>query len=144
MECHLARGHFAPRELINRNGDVNRPINKNKVQSSSEMGFAQRIKPMFFVPENEIRKYAQEKKFPILYDRCPCAIGTYRVETRAWLDKLGNEQKLNVVENFQKEIPRLKKKFETGAKVMECKYCGEPARGEICNACRIFECFKEM
>lgn len=106
-------------------------------------GFAQRIKPLFFVPESEIRNYAQKMKFKILYDRCPCAIGTYRVETRAWMAKLNDSQKMKIVENFQKEIPRLKKKFASG-QIQECKYCGEPARGEICNACRIFECFKEL
>jgi len=109
--------------------------------ADSNKGFAQRIKPMFFVPESEIRKYAKKKEFKILYDRCPCAIGTYRVETRAWLNEFSDREKLKIVEGFQKVIPKLRGK-QTG-EAGECRVCGEPARNEICNACKIFECLKE-
>lgn len=101
-------------------------------------GFAQRVKPLFFVPESEIRKYAKSKKFDILYDKCPCAFGTYRVETREWMSELNDKEKLAIVENFQKLVPKLKKKNVRELKV--CRKCGEPSSGEICNACGIFEC----
>jgi uncharacterized protein (TIGR00269 family) len=106
----------------------------------NQKGFVQRVKPMFFVPETEIRKYAQDKKFEILYDKCPCAIGTYRVETREWLRGISDEEKLSIVENFQKLIPKLKKEFNV--EIKECEVCGEPSRGKLCNACKIFECMK--
>ncbi len=100
-------------------------------------GFVQRIKPLFFTPESEILKYAKEKNFDILYDKCPCAIGTYRVETRHWSEEITNEDKLKIVENFQELIPKLKKERTT--EIKKCESCGEPCKGKICNACKIFE-----
>jgi uncharacterized protein (TIGR00269 family) len=101
--------------------------------------FVQRIKPLFFVPESEIKKYAEKNKFDILYDKCPCAIGTYRVETRKWMNNFSDKEKLKIVENFQKLIPELRKKQKPG---MECSICGENSRNEVCNACKIFEVLK--
>lgn len=107
----------------------------------NQEGFVQRVKPMFFVPESEIRKYAQEKKFKILYDRCPCAIGTYRVETREWLNSILDEEKLRIVEAWQKLIPELKKSNQ--ATLKKCKICGEPTKSDVCKACKIFEVIKK-
>jgi len=98
-------------------------------------GFTQRVKPLFFVPESEILKYARKKKFDILYDKCPCAFGTYRVETREWMKGISDKDKIKIVENFQKLIPRLRK--ENTGEIRECQKCGEPSRGDVCNFCKI-------
>ena len=109
-----------------------------------EKGFAQRVKPLFFVPEEEIRTYSKKKKFPVLYERCPCAFGTYRVETRAWLDKITDKEKLKIVRNFLKVGKRLNSKIKK--ELIECKICKEPcsSKERVCGACDIFNCFKEL
>ncbi len=99
-------------------------------------GFVQRIKPLFFVPESEIRKYAKKKKFDILYDKCPCAFGTYRVETREWMSSISDSEKMKVVRSFQKILPQLKKQE---GEVFYCSECGNPARKMVCKACEIFK-----
>jgi uncharacterized protein (TIGR00269 family) len=104
----------------------------------SVKGFAQRVKPLFYVSESEIMKYARKKKFDILYDKCPCAFGTYRVDTREWMAGVSDGEKLKIVENFQKQIPKLRK--ENVMELKECKKCGEPSRGELCNYCKIVGC----
>jgi tRNA-5-methyluridine54 2-sulfurtransferase len=101
-------------------------------------GFAQRVKPLFFVPENDVRAYAQKKKFDILYDKCPCSFETYRADTRDWLDNIGDREKIAIVENFQKIVPRLRE--ENVRELKTCKKCEEPSRSEFCNACKIFSC----
>lgn len=101
-------------------------------------GFAQRIKPLFFTPESEIRKYAKSKNFDILYEKCPCAFGTYRTETRGWTNEISDAEKLKIVEGFQKLIPKLRK--ENTIPYNTCKKCGEPSRGEFCNFCKIIKC----
>ncbi len=101
-------------------------------------GFAQRVKPLFFVPESEIMKYAKSKKFDILYDKCPCAFGTYRVDTREWMSHIGDDEKLAIVENFQKLVPSLRTENKRELKV--CGKCGEPSTGEVCNFCKIIGC----
>ena len=101
-------------------------------------GFAQRVKPLFFVPESEIMQYAKSKKFDILYDKCPCAFGTYRVETREWMGHVSDKEKLAIVENFQKLVPKLR--TENSFELKTCKKCGEPSRSELCNFCKIVSC----
>jgi len=98
-------------------------------------GFAQRIKPMFFIPENDIRAYAKKKKFKILYDKCPCSFETYRADTRDWLKNISDKEKLAIVENFQNLVPKLRSGNEK--ELVICKRCGEPARSDICNYCKI-------
>lgn len=110
--------------------------------SSKKNGFVQRVKPLFFVPENEIRKYAKKKKFEINFAKCPCAFGTYRVETREWINSLdlSDKEKLKIVKNFQKLALGLRKNEKNQREIFECKNCGEPCsdKDRICNACKIF------
>ncbi len=101
-------------------------------------GFAQRVKPLFFIPESEIRKYAKAKEFDILYDKCPCAFNTYRTDTREWMKQITDSEKEKIVKGFQKLIPKLRK--ESQAEIKICKVCGEPSRGDLCNFCKIIKC----
>lgn len=118
-------------------GNVLLGMNSSPATGGKEInGFVQRVKPFFFVPESEIMKYARSKKFDILYDKCPCAFGTYRVETREWMDSISDGEKLKIVRNFQKLVPGLRK--ENFTKIRKCRECSEPARGDLCNACKIF------
>lgn len=94
--------------------------------------FVQRVKPLFFVPELEIRKFAKKKGFDILYDRCPCAFGTYRVETREWMSGLSDKEKLKIVSGFMDLNFRSNRK-----ELRKCVECGEPSSGEVCNFCEI-------
>ncbi|MFH0711964.1 MAG: ATP-binding protein [archaeon] len=103
--------------------------------SISKSGFVQRVKPLFFVPELEIRKFAKAKKFDILYDKCPCAFGTYRVETRDWMKEISDAEKLKIVEGFLNLNLKVEDK-----EMRNCEKCEEPASGRVCNACKIFEC----
>jgi len=120
-------------------GNVLLGVNSSPATGGASVeGFAQRVKPLFFVPESEIRKYAKQKRFDILYDKCPCAFGTYRVETREWMDNISDKEKLKIVENFQKLVPGLRE--ENLREMRKCKVCGEPSRGDVCNACKIFAC----
>ncbi len=106
------------------------------IKQKNNKTFVQRIKPLFFIPESEIRKYSKKMKFPVIYEKCPCAFGTYRIETREWMDFLTDKEKLKIVESWQALIPKLEKENQTQANI--CEICGEPARGKICNACKIF------
>jgi len=120
-------------------GNILLGVNSSPATGGKEVvGFAQRVKPLFFVPESEIRKYAKSKKFDILYDKCPCAFGTYRVEIREWMSGISDLEKKKIVENFQKLVPRLRKENVMELKV--CKKCGEPSRSELCNFCKIVSC----
>ena len=100
-------------------------------------GFVQRVKPLFFIPESKVMRYAKQKKFDILYDKCPCAFGTYRIETREWMSEINDKEKGKIVENFQKLLPRLRK--ENSSEIKICKECGEPSRRDVCSFCKIMK-----
>lgn len=120
-------------------GNILLGMNSSPATGDEEIeGFVQRVKPFFFVPESEILNYAKKNNFDILYDKCPCAFGTYRVETRGWMKELSDSDKKKIVQGFQKIIPRIRK--ENPREIFSCKHCGQPSRSEICNACKIFEC----
>ncbi|MDO8517145.1 MAG: TIGR00269 family protein [Nanoarchaeota archaeon] len=121
-------------------GNIYLGVNSTPATGIPNKGFVQRIKPLFFIPENEVRSYAKKMNFPILYEKCPCAIGTYRVETREWINFLTNKEKLNIVDNFQKTIPKLRRTYKT--EIKNCKECGEPSKSDLCNACKIFQVLK--
>ena len=122
-------------------GNVLLGINSSPATGGKSVkGFAQRVKPLFFIAESEIRKYAKSKKFDILYDKCPCAFGTYRVDTREWMSGISDAEKLRIVENFQKLVPKLRE--ENVREIRVCKICGEPSSGDVCKACEIFSCLK--
>lgn len=102
--------------------------------------FVQRVKPLFFVPESEILKYAKQKNFKILYNRCPCAFGTYRVETREWMrENLSDGDKRKVVDGFMAKMENGKWKMKDRV-ARKCEKCGEVSRGRVCKACEIFSC----
>jgi len=117
-------------------GNVLLGVNSSPSTGGREVrGFAQRIKPLFFCAESEIMKYARSKKFDILYEKCPCAFGTYRVDTREWMAGISDLEKKKIVENFQKLVPKLR--AGSGRELVVCKKCGEPSSSELCNFCKI-------
>lgn len=101
----------------------------------SDRKFVQRIKPLYFCLERESRKYSELMKFPVLYERCPCGLPGYRTWFRKFLNELGDETKVEVVNDFLKRLPELRKKYMTKEKLAYCKLCGEPSRKDICKAC---------
>ncbi|MCK5449509.1 adenine nucleotide alpha hydrolase family protein [Candidatus Pacearchaeota archaeon] len=135
LRTEAPNGHTPPGHENLQAGDPAGP-NLGLRRGERECGFVQRVKPLFFIPESEILKYAKGKKFDILYDKCPCAFGTYRVETREWMEEISDSEKVKIVKNFQKLIPQLRQR--NVREIMQCKECGEPSRGNVCNTCKIF------
>ncbi len=136
-ECHTVLMNFLKGNLI-------LGLNSTPSTGVPVKGFVQRIKPLFFVPEHYVLEYSKKMKFPVLYEKCPCAFNTYRVDTRAWMSEFNDKEKLKIVQGFQKQIPNLRKKYNFGVQIQECRVCGEPSRHEVCNACKIFECLKKI
>jgi len=96
--------------------------------------FIPRLKPLFYIPENEIRKFAVKEKLPVVFDKCPCAIDSYRIQVRNFTNKLFDEQKLNIIKNAEGIIKKLDVK--TG-EISYCELCGEPARNRVCKRCEL-------
>ncbi len=109
------------------------PITKN----INDKKFITRIKPLFFIPEDEIRKYTHDKKLPVNYEGCPCALDSYRIQLRKFLNTVSNKEKQNIVKNFERVYPRLERM--KSSEVKYCEICGEPSRGKVCKKCQLVE-----
>lgn len=106
-------------------------------------GFAQRVKPLYFARDTDIKKYTQIMKFHVLYDRCPLSGAVFRRDIKNTLDNLEShypDVKRNIVMNYLKQKPMLVKactRNNSAKDLKSCSICGEPARNNICKACEI-------
>ena len=65
---------------------------------------------------------------------------------RTFLDdykKTNSDVHMNIVKHFLKELPKLKKRFQTNKKPNVCKKCGEPAKASVCRTCQILAHLQE-
>ncbi|MBW2973324.1 TIGR00269 family protein [Candidatus Woesearchaeota archaeon] len=129
---------------------------KNKQELNSRLGpmpglirsklFVPRIKPLYLITEDDVERYSKIMNFPVKYGRCPCAHDAYRNYIRNFLNdykKTNPDVHLNIVRNFLKELPGLKKRFATKKKPNVCAKCGEPAKEKICRTCQILSHLKK-
>jgi len=105
-----------------------------KTKNISDKKFVARIKPLFYVLEEDVRKYSKEKKLPVVYEPCPCALNSYRLEVRKFLNKVSEKEKRNIVANSEKMIAKIKKKEK---EISYCNVCGEPSRNKVCKMCQM-------
>ena len=52
------------------------------------------------------------------------------------------EIKKNILYNFLRILPDLKKKYSSKQGVLKCKICGEPSSSGVCGSCNIIERLK--
>ncbi|MFA4953366.1 MAG: ATP-binding protein [Candidatus Pacearchaeota archaeon] len=117
--------------------------------------FIPRIKPLFYILEEDVKNYSLAKKLPVNYDKCPCALDSYRIQLRNFLEKMPGKDKENIMNNMDKIYPKIErlkdtenlgfsvsktfkenKKFLT-ERIQYCKNCGEPSRNKICKKCEL-------
>lgn len=101
--------------------------------------FVTRIKPLFFHRERDVRRYSELLGFPVLYDKCPCSVGSFRSLIREFLNKIEKDEpetKQNILSMWMVLSPLLAGR-KTREKLSYCKLCGEPARNAICKSCQI-------
>jgi uncharacterized protein (TIGR00269 family) len=110
-------------------------------------GFVQRVKPLYFCPEKEVRLYALLKKFKVSFNECPYAEQGYRSKIRDMLNDMESKYKgtkQGLINSFIDLLPLIKEKAkENYEKIRECRKCGEPANQEVCNACLLLEELKD-
>ncbi len=97
--------------------------------------FISRIKPLFYVDENDVREYSKKQNLPVIYDKCPCALDSYRIQVRKFINTLREKEKLNIMKNFEKIFPLIERKKDL--KLNFCEICGEPSRNKICRKCEL-------
>ena len=122
--------------------------------------FIPRIKPLFYVLEEDIRNYSLKKRLPVNHDKCPCALDSYRIQIRNFLEKMPGKDKENIIKNLDRLHSRIKKlkytenpRFSVSKtfkgnkkfpikRILYCEICGEPSRNKICKMCELIKLSK--
>jgi uncharacterized protein (TIGR00269 family) len=99
--------------------------------------FIPRVKPLYFITENEIIKYSKLMKFQVYYGPCPCSSESYRRSIVNLLENLPEKAKINLVKNFLKILPKLKKQYSSNKEINYCINCQEPSQKALCRTCQI-------
>jgi len=104
--------------------------------------FVNRVKPLYFCTNADVRKYSQESGFPVLYDPCPCSVTAFRREVRRWIADFEDENLMDkelLVRNFLKISPKLKGSIKSDDALKHCKVCEEPSRNDLCKRCELIK-----
>ncbi len=115
------------------------------LMSAKEKKFVQRIRPLFFLLNKDVKKYSQDMKLPILHQLCPHSKYSYRRQIRTLLNKLSLEDskvKSKIVKWFMEKQPELREKYASKDSVNYCEKCGEPCRNVICKKCELMTYIK--
>lgn len=103
-------------------------------KNAKDKKFIPRIKPLFYIPENDVREFAKKNKLPVVFEKCPCAIDSYRIQVRKFMNTIDNNTKLNILKNAEIILKKINVK---DSRIQYCKSCGEPSRNKICKACEL-------
>lgn len=98
--------------------------------------FINRIKPLKYIPENEVLLFADIVGIKYHKEPCPYSSQSYRYEIGNLIDSLEDKYpgtKYSILSGYEK----LKKYLPDYKEINFCKYCGDIASSEICGACNI-------
>ena len=112
---------------------------------SKDIKFVPRVKPLYFCKEEDIVKFSKKMGFDVVYESCPCSVDVYRrfvLNTMDAYEKEESDVKSNVIKNFIKIMPSLKKEYKAKDKFQYCEVCKEPSKNEVCKTCKLISILK--
>lgn len=97
--------------------------------------FVQRVKPLYFITEEELLEFSKKMKFSVDNSKCPLSLGVYRDSVKKYLYSFDSEVKKNIVNFTIKKLRGLRN--DKVGEISLCRICGEPSNTEICKSCQI-------
>ena len=100
--------------------------------------FVKRIKPLKYIPEDEVKLFADLVGIKYHREPCPYSSQSYRSEISDILDLLEERhpgRKYSIVAGFERLVKYLPPEKEKGI----CKYCGNPSASDVCKVCEILK-----
>ncbi len=110
-----------------------------KIAQMSDARFVPRVKPLYFIREDEVVRYSKLMQFPVKYGKCPCSAEGFRNAVRDFLNEYEQHKqgiKENIVTMFLRQRDQLQKQY-TSEKPTYCVQCDEPASDSLCRACKL-------
>ncbi|HLC51905.1 MAG TPA: TIGR00269 family protein [Candidatus Nanoarchaeia archaeon] len=102
--------------------------------------FVQRVKPLYFCTDKEVRLYTLLKGFKIQFAECPYSHSGYRYQIQKMLNDFESKfkgTKQGIIKSFLSLLPHLEN--SDGQEIKVCVLCHEAANQDICNACKMKE-----
>jgi tRNA-5-methyluridine54 2-sulfurtransferase len=103
--------------------------------------FIQRVKPLYFCSDKEVRLYTLLKGFKVQFTECPYASEGYRYQIQEMLNDFEYKYKgtkQGIVNSFLALLP-LMNESEKNLQIGKCQSCNEASNKDICNACEMKE-----
>jgi len=104
--------------------------------------FIPRVKPLYYMTEQETRLFCLLKGFKVEFTECPNINKSFRNQVRDELNKLEEGMpggKYGIVKSFMELMPTLKSTYKEKSSLQDCEKCGEPTTSKVCNACLTLE-----
>lgn len=117
-----------------------------KIQNFTDSRFVARVKPLYFIREDEVIRYSKLNRFPVKYGKCPCSAEGFRNAVRDFLNECEQAQqgiKENIVKTFLANRGQLHARFATSETPAFCAQCDEPAQNELCRACALLSLVRD-
>jgi tRNA-5-methyluridine54 2-sulfurtransferase len=103
--------------------------------------FIQRVKPLYFCSDKEVRLYTLLKGFKVQFTECPYSSEGYRHQIQEMLNDFENKfkgTKQGIVNSFLSLLP-LMVESEKESIIGKCESCSEASNKKLCNACSLKE-----
>ena len=113
---------------------------KFEVDGAHHPKLVRRVKPLMFVPEREVAFYAYLTGIGFQRRVCPYYTRGFRNEIRNTLNRLDVMHpgiKFSILRGFERLRDALGDRLKVSLR--ECKKCGEPTTGDVCQVCRLLE-----
>lgn len=121
-------------------GDLQRLARSSPVQEATLSQLVPRIKPLYYIPEEDIALYAQCLKLPSQSNPCSYREQSLRSEIRSWLNSFEERHpgtKYNLYATISRIITVLQSQPQEDIGV--CNICGEPTSRDICAPCNLLK-----
>jgi len=109
--------------------------------------FVQRVKPLYFCGEKEVRLYTFLKGFQVQFTECPYSKEGYRHHIQEMLNNFEHKfkgTKQGIVKSFLAMLPLLQEQEKNKEEKIElCGKCKEASNKDICNACQMKEVLQD-
>jgi uncharacterized protein (TIGR00269 family) len=115
-----------------------------KIDNFADQRFVARVKPLYFIREDEVVRYSKLMRFPVKYGKCPCSTEGFRHAVRDFLGGFGHDVKENIVKVFLEKREELQRRFATNSAPLFCAQCDEPSSGSLCRACSLLNLVHEQ
>lgn len=110
---------------------------KPVLKEIEEYRLVSRVKPLYFLKDDECSAYAEISGIPFYSGVCPLSRDSPRNELKDWLHEL-DSRRPKILRNFAKSFIRIEERMEEDlGELKRCKKCGYPTSTEVCKFCRV-------